>query len=535
MNMASLSQAVAEVQAPAFASADACRKWLARLPLANAVQTQAEILAQINLLNRHAAAPLERLKILDTLRGPIIFAGTETSRRFAGHPLPFTPSEQAAFDTNRVLGQAATSGYLLCIDACLAGERGIADAAATACERAMATLAGEQFEYYRAGREIPRDFWRRLHRAFAAAERLAVSESDVPDRHVDKRQTSARAFYAFILMLHAASPYELSARQLTVVRRWLSRWSSRIPVLAAPPADFKLPPLAVDLSGEAPAMQKPAAIGNLRYLDPTPLARKIKRRVTGLQQGATPESLGLGDDCKQPGCEQLLRHLYERCCKGGIARTDTRRPASGQCRFILGAEAAHYYLSGRKPFEPPVRGAELTKQQFDALATFGRITMPKEDNYSLQHGYRIETWRIVDESKGGMRLSRLPGADGNRVSRGCLAAVAVTGTGFLLASLRWVMQSEEQAIHAGIQLIAGAPRMIAVFPGDAPHGKESWRPGFLCPEVADLNIPATLILPAGWHRLGRIIEIFDHGHGKVRLARVVERGIDFERSEYEPL
>jgi len=511
------------------------RKWLARLPLSNPAQTQAEILAQINLLNRHTVAPFERLRILDALRESTRFVIAQSSRRFVGHPLPLTASEQAAFDANRLLLQAEAAGYQLCVDACLAGERCIGGEAATVSERALSTLAIEQFEHYRAAREVPPDFWRRLHRVFAAAERLGVSGTDVPDRYIDKRPTSAAAVYAHVLMFHAASPYELSPRQLPIAHRWLAHWSSRVPVLAEPPADFKLPPLVADLGGQSPATQVPVAQGDLRYVDPAPLARKIKRRVSSLQKGATPQELGLGEDCKQPGCEQLLRHLYDRCCKGGITRSASRQPGSGQCRFILGAEAVHYYLSGRKPFEPPVVGSDLTKQQFDALATFGRIAIPKEDNYSLQHGYRIETWRILDQSSRGMRLMRLPGAEGNRIARGQLAAVAVPGIGFLLASVRWAMQSQDRAIHAGVQLIPGPPSMIGLRPREPVQGKENWRPGFLLPAVPDANTPASVVIPSAWYRSERIIELSDQGRRSVRLTRVVERGTDFERSEYEPL
>ena len=41
------------------------------------------------------------------------------------------------------------------------------------------------------------------------------------------------------------------------------------------------------------------------------------------------------------------------------------------------------------------------------------------------------------------------------------------------------------------------------------------------------------MLPAGWYKPKRIVEMFIEASGKAMLTKVIERGIDFERVAYE--
>jgi hypothetical protein len=51
--------------------------------------------------------------------------------------------------------------------------------------------------------------------------------------------------------------------------------------------------------------------------------------------------------------------------------------------------------------------------------------------------------------------------------------------------------------------------------------------------VAALKTPATLILPSGWFKPKRVLEVQAEKPFSVRLTEVVERGVDFERVAYE--
>ena len=48
-------------------------------------------------------------------------------------------------------------------------------------------------------------------------------------------------------------------------------------------------------------------------------------------------------------------------------------------------------------------------------------------------------------------------------------------------------------------------------------------------EVAALKSPPSLILPSGWYKPKRVIEVFLQQVLRVRLGELIDRGSDFER------
>ena len=62
---------------------------------------------------------------------------------------------------------------------------------------------------------------------------------------------------------------------------------------------------------------------------------------------------------------------------------------------------------------------------------------------------------------------------------------------------------------------------------------EQYTPAFLLAAVAALQAPETLVIPAGWFKPNREIEVLTERSSKLRLASVVNRGADFERVTFE--
>ena len=523
-------------QPPAFASARACRDWLSVQPLANAAQAQALLLRQINLLNRHAVGAAERLKILELLRDPIAFAQTESARKFAGRPLPLAAAEQAGLDANRSLWQAVQAGYLLCLRACLEGDTDVLPHASMAAQRAIGALRAELIDIYRAPSDPPASLWQTLHSIYAAAEKLKAETHPVSDTlQSEHPASSVAADYAQTLLLHRASPFELSSRQLLQAERWLQRWGGKVAVLGGPPAEPKVPPLIVDLAGDRPEVSLPHLEGELRWLDLSDLSRSVKKRIVRLQRGDAPASLGLGEDCVQPSCENLLKHLYQYWFKGGAARLHPRHSGDGNCRLVTGLDAIHYYLSG-KIFRQPGHGSSLSKQQAEEIATFGRVATRHEDDYSQMHGYAVEEWQVLDESAAGLRLARPLRQAGGRIGGGQLAAISPGGArGFLLAVARWSRIAGGTELQAGLNILPGIPLPVALRGTGLSAANEKYRQGFVLPAVPALKEPETVIVPAGWFRSGRIIELYGESSRQIRLTKALDRGSDFERATFDSL
>ncbi len=532
---------------PIFTSREACRTWQQALPLSNPIQVQAQLLRQLHLLNRYSLPVETRLAMLETLREAVHFVQEEGEKKFTGKPLPLAPPDQAAFDAVQGLWQAFITGYLRCIESCQADQASPKAETPMICQRALAALAESQLDIVRAGHQPGEAHWRMVFELYACAEAQGVASMPVEDRlHAGQPMTPAATF-AEMMLLAAAGLHELLPRQQLWVMRWARRWSGKVKILAAPP-ELKTPalPLCVDLEGSAPAGFKPLAGPGARWLETTELRKSLKKRLTLLAKNDpadTPARIGLGEDCQQPMCGEVLRRIYPRWVKGGVLRRYERHPMRGICRFVAGIDVIHYYLSGHRPFKPPGSiSADDLRRQRDELATFGRIAARFEEEYSRNHGYQLESWEVVedwgllDQSSGGLLLVRPLAQSGGRLGIGQMVAVQPAGTsGLMLGMVRWVQVAGSNLV-AGIQLIPGEPVPAAVRATGVMATKETHKPAFVLPPLEALKLPASLILLSGSFKPDRIVEVWtEQGSGEVKLKSIIDRGAGFERVTYEDM
>lgn len=535
-------------QPPHFVELEQCRAWLKLLPLTHPIQAQAQLLRQLHLLNRYRLAGGTRLAILEVMREAVHFVQAESAKKFSGKPLPLAPPEQAAFDSTHSLWQAVAHGYLRCLETCLTGDADLAARAGMICQRALAALADDQTDLVRAGFQPEETHWRLAHMLYANAENMRVTTTPCEDGLRADQPMSPATAYAELMLLAAANLHELSPRQQIWVMRWARRWAGKIAIQATPPAlDSPALPLCVDLEGGAPAGFKPMAGAGARWLETTELRKSLKKRLTLLARGDngsgdhSPAKLGLGDDCLQPVCGEVLRRIYPRWVKGGVLRRHERHPMSGACRFVAGIDAIHYYLSAHQPFKPPgSTSSDDLRRQREEIATFGQARV--EEEYSRTHGYQLENWEVIedwgmlDHSSGGLRLVRPLKHEGGRLGIGQLVAVQPTGaTGLLLGVVRWA-QVTDNHLTTGIQLLPGKPQPVAVRSTGVMAAKEAYRPAFLLPPLDALKLPTSIILPPGSFKPDRIVETWTMGDThQVKLKAILDRGADFERAACEEM
>ncbi|MGE0875241.1 MAG: hypothetical protein AB7O31_11295, partial [Burkholderiales bacterium] len=193
----------------------------------------------------------------------------------------------------------------------------------------------------------------------------------------------------------------------------------------------------------------------------------------------------------------------------------------------------HYYISG-KVFRQPGEQRELTKKQREEIATFGRVSTRDEDDYSVSRGYSLETWHIMDESLQGLKIVRRAGAPGKRYSNGQLIGVRPPDAkSFILGQVRWLMSAENGDLYAGMKTLPGVPAATAVRATGLNVQDEKWVQALTLTAVAALETPPTLLLPTGWYKPKRVVEVYVNAPVRVRLADLLERGSDFERVAYE--
>jgi cyclic-di-GMP-binding protein len=514
---------------PEFRDAAGCGAWLQGLALINVALSHGRLLQQLGELNRSEIASAERLKILEALREAVIFVQTEQEKKFTSRPVPLLAQERDVFDAVVALWGAVMLGYQYCL-------KDGADPAhsALACQRALWGLAQRIGEHYKVYQEIPAGDWQLLHRLYAHAEACGVAERPVSHpAYKGKIETRCVETYVWALLLNLANPNEHAPRQTAMIARWLERWAREVTVSRSAPVTDKAP-LVVDLAGDAGPSRNGATGDTVRYLNVADVAHSLKKRIGLLRKGESPATLNLGD-VPPATAEQLLIMLYKQWCEDKQSRTHPRRPASGTAEICTGLAAMHFYVSGDR-FRQPAGSGELNKMQREEIATFGRVaTRHEEEDYAKIQGFFLETWQLKDDSRLGLRMERLDAAASTRYQLHQLVAVRpADGKSFILGMVRWLSVGPDLILRAGVRTMPGMPKGVAVRSTGLNATNEKYVPGLLLPPVAALGSPESLVVPNGWYKPKRVIELIRDGSSSVALGVLLERGTDYERVTFEP-
>lgn len=532
-------------QPPACDDESTCRAWLATVPLNNIPQAQAMLLRQLTLLTRFTLPAADRFAVLECLRAPMSQVQEAAAKKFIARPLPLTPPEQAALDSTLAIWQATVTNYLHCLE----DPRFSAKTAATVIQRALATLTDWQVDLVRSERLPEAGYWRKVNQLLAVAETAGCAEEKVHDalRH-GAVSVSPLAAYAECQLLHVASPYELTPRDLPWVARWARRWGGKIGLLSSPPEDIRQAahPLWVSLDADKPASYAPQPTTQGRWLETTALRASLTTRIELLAQGRTPGELQLGSDVAQPAAGQLLARLLQRWCQGGAQRRHERHRASGACRLIVGFDAVYFHLSGGRGMQRETKDDNVLRTEREKIETFGDAAyrsglrgsgiraalaqLPTVEQWEI-----IDDWQLLDASANGLRITR-PIAEGMRIGAGMLLAVQQQGAAdFTLGCVRWALRQDADRLVIGIQLFHGATAAAAIRLLDQEPPVS--RPGLLVAAavVGDNAVaePASLILPTGSYRPGARVEIArGESIAAATLVRLLDYGGEFERCLY---
>ncbi|MGB7541282.1 MAG: hypothetical protein WBM28_04605 [Burkholderiales bacterium] len=522
---------------PEFTDANGCTQWLQALPLINVGPSHGRLLGQLEELNCCNLPPAERLKILELLRGPVAFLQKEYAKKLSNRPVPLSRQEREIFHNVVALWDAFSHGYQHCLQALADGADGLSGSVALVCQRVLWCSGQKMAHHYEVYQDLVEDDWRLLHRVFAFAEERNVADDKVGHRvHKGGGEATCTWSYVHALLLNLANPNELASRQLALLSRWVERWAPNASVVRTPPASNNgIAPLIVDLASGAGIVRDAAPGDTVRYIHIDDIAKGIRKRVRQLRQGESPAELGLGEEVAPSLAENLLVMVYRQWCEDRQSRVLARRSASGTAQACSGLGAIHHYVTGQQ-FRQPGEVKELSKGQHEEIATFGRIATRQDDDYSMAHGFSLETWQIKEESLSGLRLERLDPAAVSRLYLNQLLAVRpADAKSYFLGIVRWLSVSPDFEVRAGVRTIPGVPSGVAIRPTGLNTMAEKYAPALMLPAVAALQSPDTLVLPAGWFKPKRVIEIYTDRVYNLMLVAMVERGVDFERVTFEPI
>jgi hypothetical protein len=520
----------------AFSDAKSCKEWLGGLPLTNIPQAQQIVLEALRALNRGEPGGIERLKCLELMRDKIAFLQGEQRSRYFGKTLPLSHNDHAAWSTGRSLLEEMESGYRQCLTAADGDKGEVSRHLPLMMQRIVRYIGAQMLFHAMIYRRFDPPLWLRLHEQFAAAERDGIADERVKDSlESEDGVSSVHEAYVHVVLTQAAYLSEMTAPQMDLLEALLRMWARKVRVFVDPPADAESGmtfPLAVDLS--KPIGARPLHADDRRpthrVLDVEGLSKSIRRRLKGLQAGEEPASLGLPAEASAMDALAQLGRLHKLWCEGAPPRPPAKVPDEKTAALAFGVPEIHFFVTGGAAFEQPDKERELTRQEKDDLAVFGKVTERTQQLRVADYNFELENWGVVDEMLGAWRLLRLPTAS-KGVAIGRIVAMRLGDAApFFLGMVQALVQETDGRVVITVSLFPGKPEPIAVRAADSRNRQNTqWVQAFRLPALERLGVPVSLVVPTGIASRGRGIEIWSGKAKESTVYEVLERGTDFDR------
>lgn len=517
-----------------YRDARQCRALIAELPLTNVPRVRDTLTRLLYGLRQTPPLSGEYIDVLEAMRAPLHFLQESLAARYSSRPVvPGTPEDAVLrqvvalwLGMAQAYAQAAENAGVHPLDE---------DALALVCQRCVLYAGRAVIEYFRARRTTPRGLWLELHGYFSTAEEWGFAARPVVDRMKEGGYPqSAAESYCCVLLIDLSNPYGRSPREFEWVCRWADQYASLteiMPVFGG--TDAKT--YAVDLNcdnGARPLEVFPRT-PHLRRLGSARLASEIERVVAGLKQGLSPEHLGLGADCHPVSAGRLLLQLYKPWCHAANPRRFQRRKGEGAVDIALGFEAMHYLIAGEEFVQPPPARI-YSHSDFIDIATFGERAhdgagLAVRQARARSH-YPTQHWTTLDHSVMGYRL-RAPQDTGPVEHSQLLTVFGPDSEHWRLARVSWLMIEHDAHLLAGLHVLPGTPRAIAVrLLAEEGAATDRFIRAFLLPAVQVMGEEATLVLPRGWFQPERKLEIYlNESLRSVTLVRLGSFGVNYER------
>lgn len=522
---------------PAIPDLETGLRLVSRLPLGTAGEALGELHRMLDSLAQTPPTSDVYLELLEQSRTALCFVAEELARNYANRPLPLSDHEEQSFRRVAEIWRKVSHAYHQCalIENSALG-MGDHSRLALSLQRSISYASLCLVEHYRARREPPHGIWQEMHASYAMADACHVDTTPVADA-LDSRERSAHCASALIspLLTELAGPYSLSTRDFGLVRRWADRWA---PMISLHPVrlDEALPPLIIDLTQDTALRSgtEESSLSSLRGLDLSRLTLQLRELIHQLRHKETPSDIGLGEDCTAGQCKRLLDHLATAWSPQVHApRKYRRRATTGFATACTGFDAMHFFISG-KDFSPPDKQAAKTHVEFERLFAFPQMVEPEQtlEVRREQLGLSCDRWEVINQSANGFRMRR--SQSGMRIAHGQLMAVRPQAEApFLIGRINWLMQAGNGELIVGLEALPGIPEAIAARPLTQIEARsEPFKRAFLLPALPALGTEASLLVPSGWYRPFRIVEIVASSPRRVELLHVLNDGPDYDHVSF---
>ncbi len=492
--------------AQAFDDLASAKTWLSGQLQAQPMHMLAAISLQIEAIEASTLAPSLAVELLDLLRTAAVPAQDAIEPRYIRKALPMLDDDQRAFEVAQRLWLRLGTSYLRLAPHFAPAEKG------KLLHRAACATRMTEYCHFLAARECPPLLDQMLFAILDQAERDGLLRYSHPDPDFPHLvDTTIAGHLAWAFMLRLVDPYRLSAAQLAVANRALSRWRELAGFRTMPDDDPR--GHSVDLG---PLFGASLPAGMSRWLDVPKVSRKIAQRIARLKAGESPEALKLGRELSPTACIRLLRTIEASLESHGQHRSTE----IGEIELAFGAEFAYASFTGDMIVHNGSLDASSASLAHQRTAMFGfdRVsTMPTAVKKLNVPG---ENWLLVDgkairpaDRKGARRQSPclIASASLGGPRLGVMIGLQSIPGGALAADLQWY---EERIEPARLARPVAPGQTNAVIPVFLLHDGDAC--SLIVPSVAGIRLDT-----------GVTLEGASVNH--LMPTEVLERGVDFVR------
>ncbi len=476
---------------------------LDQLPLINLRNSLRQVRDWLLPTNQQPVPPRTRFQLLERFRATAMqlepaIEDAELAK------LPLRSGEYPVVKEDmRLILKGLADGYKLLVKALYPHPEQEGRLLAPALYRALEAICSSLLLAFRNNLNIEPFSYLELHQLYSALEAFGWEEEPAVWRNQPLGKLSARHLYTRIMVLGITDPFHLETGQAsrffeTITRHLALCRLERSEEIAPPEGCF-----LIDLSSDSPALprgrlQTPPAPGQLRLLDLRQLLRGLQGSRHGGQERRphpTPEELAE---------TALLQALWPRIQRT-LKRKEPRRAHEEQVHCAFGAASLGYYLE---------KGPDFI---LDAISG-GTAGIHVRDLESEQEGeFNLFPGRILNQSQSGLLVAIDGHAPPNTHAGELITLFRTRRRGEpepLMAEIRWLKQLPDRA-EAGVRILTGVPVAARFSPGE----ESPPLPALFIPPLAALEIPETLVVPAGLLAPGQSgdLKVGETSWRKVRL------------------
>jgi hypothetical protein len=373
----------------------------------------------------------------------------------------------------------------------------------------------------------PEGVWSEIHRLYLHAAQHGVHDAEVPDLGI---KSSVSLAYKQALLLALANPQRLVTADVDSVRDYLARFGHLAQLQPFGTLENPAGVFLVRLKSDYPAtpFAKHKGETDMRtdiLLITVELARQVNMHLTDLQKNESPGKLGLPERTNERRYRELLTHLLKYW---GLPpkRIFSRLSKNESVNLCVGLATAHYFLNGELAYNA------TTDQSEEAEFSLNFTGSPAYTGSAQQ--YDSARWLVINESAGGMALSKFPGVPSALHVGELLGVRSDRSNQWALGVVRGASIGDSGDLEIGLQMLAPSAKAVVVRVGN--EGK--FKRALLLPELLPLKQPATLVTDCDTYQPGRALEVESEAGGapmRVLATRLLERTNSFVRFQFSTL